>query len=375
MCPVASAPGGPVSKNRRLCQGAPHPTVRHSTLGSAQRPFVLGELTRQQSGRGEVCLRTRRCSMREHRSTSLFMTLVFLMGLAGCVADSAPKGGVPPFTLPPHLSLPGEFLIATALHGNPLFAAYGGGSVNDAINTAGSGVSAYTKYRLWSAGPQAPQYKFIETANGYSVMAFNGGGLATSNAIVTDLKGLPAGPNSAWGMFRFGRMGPNGVAITIQTSNGNFVTAVGGGGQLTNALHTDATTAKSWEQFTVTKCGDLGSGFTYALLATGSGLLSASGGGGRTQGAIVTGGADDSARFTLIRQADGTYALRTSNGINYVTAVGEAAAPTIILSIRMPRRYKPGRNSEFLTRVTVHTPSRPPTAASLVEEVQASPQT
>jgi hypothetical protein len=36
---------------------------------------------------------------------------------------------------------------------------------------------------------------------------------------------------------------------------------------------------------------------------------------------------DKLARFTLIRQADGTYALRTPNGINYVTAVGGGGQP------------------------------------------------
>jgi hypothetical protein len=115
-------------------------------------------------------------------------------------------------------------------------------------------------------------------------------------------------------------LGPSGT--TIQTNNGNFVTAVGGGGQLTNALHTDAKTAQSWEYFHVVKCGDLGSGFTYAIRNNHGAILTALGGGGRTQGAIKMGGIDDSARFTLIRQADGTYGLRTPNGINYVTAVG-----------------------------------------------------
>ena len=248
--------------------------------------------------------------MRPYRST-LFYVGCCLLSLSGCALQP----------------LPGEFVIRTELKGNLLYAVNGGGSADNAFTTVATDVTPYVKFRLWAAGPQDPQYKFIVTANGYSLMAPDGGGRATSDAVVADLNGLPYGPYIPWAEFRFGRLLDAGPGTTIQTKNGNYVTAVGGGGQLTNALHTDARTAGSWEHFRVLKCGDLGSGLTYAILPTNGGVLNAPGGGGQTQQAIINGGLDDSARFTLIRQADGSYALRTSNGINYVTAVGGGGRP------------------------------------------------
>jgi hypothetical protein len=214
------------------------------------------------------------------------------------------------------------------MKGAVLFAAYGGGRTNDALVTPVSGISVNSKFRLYAAGPPAPAYKYIQTVNGYFLMAPDGGGRTTSDAIVTDLHQYPYGVYTDIAKFRFvmhltaPTLGVGAGVYTIQTINGNFVTAVGGGGQLTNAIHTDAKTAQSWEYFNVSKCGDLGSGFTYAIKSSVGAYLSAPGGGGGTQGGIKMGNIDDSARFTLIRQADGTYALRTSNGINYVTAVG-----------------------------------------------------
>jgi len=89
--------------------------------------------------------------------------------------------------------------------------------------------------------------------------------------------------------------------------------------------------------FAAQQCGDLGSGYRYSIVMEASGIgywpgtalvpeypLGAIG--GRIKDAIFEdgfyGGEDDlNARFTLIRQDDGSYALQTSNGINYVTAV------------------------------------------------------
>lgn len=235
------------------------------------------------------------------------------------------KSGSPQFTPPGPLPLPGEFAIATASRGTYLFAAYGGGRTNDAIVTSSPGLTINSKFRLYAASPSAPAYKYIQTVNGYFLMAPDGGGHADSSAIVTDLHQFPYGVYTDIAKFRFVMVPSvgNGVS-TIQTINGNFVTAVGGGGQLTNAVHTDAKTAQLWEYFRVPKCGDLGSGWTYAIQTENitNFTFTAPGGGGRTQGAIANGTIDSSARFTLIRQADGTYALRTPNGINYVTAVG-----------------------------------------------------
>ena len=40
----------------------------------------------------------------------------------------------------------------------------------------------------------------------------------------------------------------------IQTVDGHYVTAVGGGGRTTDTIHTDTTRVGAWEKFTVS-CG------------------------------------------------------------------------------------------------------------------------
>lgn len=119
----------------------------------------------------------------------------------------------------------------------------------------------------------------------------------------------------------------------IRTFNEHFLTALGGGGKASNAFHTDATVASTWETFWVLKSGALGSGYRYAIRPAGTGgpgevvnFLTAVGGGGHgansypaivhNQGLVPTWSG-----FTLLQQADGSYALQTYSG-NYVTAVG-----------------------------------------------------
>jgi hypothetical protein len=114
---------------------------------------------------------------------------------------------------------------------------------------------------------------------------------------------------------------------------------VGGGGKTMDAIHTDAVTANFWEYFWIWKCGDLGSGYQYTINEHDlSGSVFAYGGGGRVatrEGVFVAGAIglltdytqrpvpfnNDWQKFKLIQQSDGSYALQTSNGINYVTAI------------------------------------------------------
>jgi hypothetical protein len=289
------------------------------------------------------------------------MTVCFLTGLAGCAGDSAKSTSdtvassavvqseegkdlpasdevqeravsrmgaatlKPIVPLSPPASLPGEFIITPALHGGLFTAVDGGGRTVDAITTVAQAVTPNQKFRIWSAGPSAIQYKYISTLNGYFLMAPGGGGRADSSAIVADLHQYPYGQYIDMAKFRFVMPAPiGGGAFTIQTSNGNFVTAVGGGQRRTDVLHTDAMRASTWESFYVSKCGDLGSGFSYGIRSNGSGsFLSAAGGGGQTHGAITanSGALTGLGRFTLVQEPDGLYALRTTNGVNFVTAV------------------------------------------------------
>ena len=69
-----------------------------------------------------------------------------------------------------------------------------------------------------------------------------------------------------------------------------------------------------------------GSGIEYFIIPNVvpfDGWRLAPGGGGAVSDAVATGyGGWPESRFKLIRQPDGTYALQTSNGSNFVTALG-----------------------------------------------------
>ena len=51
----------------------------------------------------------------------------------------------------------------------------------------------------------------------------------------------------SWEKFSVIRFGGDGFAI--QTVNGHFLTAVGGGGRTTDVIHSDATQVQAWELF------------------------------------------------------------------------------------------------------------------------------
>jgi hypothetical protein len=63
----------------------------------------------------------------------------------------------------------------------------------------------------------------------------------------------------------------------IQTITGNFLTAVGGGGRITDVIHSDATILDAWEKFTLVDSGD----GAYGLRTITGHYLTAVGGGGR----------------------------------------------------------------------------------------------
>jgi hypothetical protein len=223
--------------------------------------------------------------------------------------------------------LPGEFAIRTFLKNTFLTARDGGGHSIDAVVTAATALGPNERFRL---ATMQPDFTTIETPRGNYVSAVGGGGLGGGfpasqvlqterTAIADDALFVLDGPGAGGG-------------TTIRTFNQHFLTALGGGGKASNAFHTDATTASTWELFSVLKTGDLGSGYRYGIRPAGTGgpgqvvnFLTALGGGGRgaNQYPAVThfrGLASDS-WFTLLRLANGAYALQTLSG-NFVTAVG-----------------------------------------------------
>ena len=239
----------------------------------------------------------------------------------------APGMTTPPLAASPPLSaLPGEFAISPLQAGFYLTAVGGGGRItDDAIQTNRTQVQAWEKFRLWLDPTRyhpPPTYHYaIQTAGGNYVTAVDGGG-RTTNVLHTD-----ATQPRAWEMFGLSYQGEGTMTYAIQTATGNYLTALGGGGQTTApAVHTDATQPRAWEMFELWKCGDLGSGYQYRIFSLNGNFLSAMNGGGQTSPNAIFAAPNPFPkiweRFTLLRQADGTYAIQTVNGINYVTAVG-----------------------------------------------------
>jgi len=121
--------------------------------------------------------------------------------------------------------------------------------------------------------------------------------------------------------MRPSRNGPV-YGCVFQTINGHYLTAVGGGGRITDVIHTDATRIGSWEKFTLIDSGD-GSPIHYGIQTTNGHYLTAVGGGGRITDVIHSDAPWLQAweKFTLIWVAPNMYAVQTING-HYLTAVG-----------------------------------------------------
>ena len=103
----------------------------------------------------------------------------------------------------------------------------------------------------------------------------------------------------------------------LQTHTNNYVTAVDGGGRITDVVHTDATKIGPWEQFRLV---DLGNGKHAIQTYTGHYVTAVDGGGRRTD-ALHT----DAhwtriwEQFRLINRGNGKHAIQTYTG-HYVKA-------------------------------------------------------
>ena len=113
------------------------------------------------------------------------------------------------------------------------------------------------------------------------------------------------------------------LTCTIQTSNGNYLTAVGGGGRITDVIHTDATIPRAWEKFTFIDSGDGAPNIHYGVQTTNGHYLTAVGGGGRITDVIHSDATHllDWEKFTMVSIGLGIYGIQTING-HYLTAVG-----------------------------------------------------
>ena len=190
--------------------------------------------------------------------------------------------------------IPGQFYFLTDRN-YYVSATGGGGEVSNALLSDleygfNVGVGNQKKFTLWqdggNAGPTANSHFGIQTINGNFLTAEGGGGIANQNAfssLATQIQ--------AWQQFAIRPL--NQLNFSIQTFVGNYVTAVGAGGHFGDAFHTDATKALAWETFSILRTGaDLGTGLKYFLIPTGADVpesgspLLAVNGGGLTRNAL-----------------------------------------------------------------------------------------
>jgi hypothetical protein len=251
-------------------------------------------------------------------SRVLVVVALFTTASQAHAAPSPGKGNASPAALEcapgqPLPALPGEVALRTYVKQTFVTAVGGGGRTTDVVHTDAAAAQAWERFKLL-VDPATGEYA-LQTSTGNYLTAVNGGGL-TSDTIHSD-----ASQVSGWERFRLWPQGGIGY-LAVQTSGGNFVTAIGGGGKIDDTIHTDARQVGTWEWFQLQQCGDIGTGQSFALhVRGGAQFMWATNGGGQTSGAVVPGGFDDSARFVILAQADGSYALQTRDG-HYLTAVG-----------------------------------------------------
>ncbi|MEV4894275.1 hypothetical protein AB0K48_33310 [Nonomuraea sp. NPDC055795] len=123
-----------------------------------------------------------------------------------------------------------------------------------------------------------------------------------------------------------------GAAVTcsFQTRNtGNYLTAVGGGGRVTDVIHTDATQRLAWEKFTLVQVNDGSPVTRYGIRTVTGNYLTAVGGGGRITDVIHSNAVNLLAweKFALVPVGNGFHAIQTING-RFLTAVGGGGRTT-----------------------------------------------
>jgi hypothetical protein len=132
--------------------------------------------------------------------------------------------------------------------GNYLTAVGGGGRTTDVLHTDATQARAWEKFTLINSGDRAGRRILygLRTSKGHYLTAVGGGGR------ITDVMHSDATKLRAWEKFSLVPVGLRTYAI--RTINRHYLTAVGGGGRITDTIHSDATTVRSWETFRIT-CG------------------------------------------------------------------------------------------------------------------------
>lgn len=168
------------------------------------------------------------------------------LSLAGVASASAAHPLIRPMTIPPTGTTTGCAI--QTFDGHYLTAMNGGGLTTDSIHTNATRIGAWEKFSVVGLGVTGFA---IQTSNVHWLTAVYGGGLGNGS---TDAIHTNATVARDWEVFKLFPLttGPNQYAI--RTINGNFLTAVDGGGRTTETIHTDTRSIQEWEYFTIT-CG------------------------------------------------------------------------------------------------------------------------
>jgi hypothetical protein len=119
------------------------------------------------------------------------------------------------------------------------------------------------------------------------------------------------------------------ITCAIQSFDGHYLTAVGGGGRTTDVIHTDATRIGAWEKFTLVDSGDGASNIHYGVRTVNGHYLTAVGGGGRITDVIHSDATQLQAweKLTMVSLGPDFYAIQTIDG-HYLTAVNSGGLIT-----------------------------------------------
>jgi hypothetical protein len=148
------------------------------------------------------------------------------------------------------------------------------------------------------------------------------------SAVVT--VGAMAGTATVLGASPAQAAPPNGSVCAIQTDNGRFVTAVGGGGRSTSVMRTDATVIGPNEKFTLEAVGD---GVHVDLRTRTANYVTAVNSGGLTHDQLTDVLHTDATRLgtwetlELVAQGDGTVGIRLFDR-HFLTAVNGGSRST-----------------------------------------------
>lgn len=162
--------------------------------------------------------------------------------------------------------LSGKFAIRTLLKNSYLSARPGNHTINALVTDKTPPLYFEDMFRFQRVQPT--NLMLIKTGSNYFVSAAGGGGRGGNYDAANTLQTERTSPADD-ALFRL-QFDSGTLAYTIKTLRGYYLTALGGGGKSTNAFHTDATRANTWESFQITKCGSLGTGHNYIIKPRGS---------------------------------------------------------------------------------------------------------